>query len=88
LTEPEANLIEQHKCLLAAEGVELVIADNVIKRIAELAAEANKNVENIGARRLYTVMERVRLPLFYDRLRFLAQLVFAETARVFVVCRS
>ena len=59
MTEPEANLIEQHKCLLQAEDVELNFPDEVVRRIAEVAAEVNKNVENIGARRLYTVLERI-----------------------------
>jgi ATP-dependent HslUV protease ATP-binding subunit HslU len=59
LTEPEANLIEQHRSLLKAEGVELVIEEDVIRRLAHLVAEANANVENIGARRLYTILEKV-----------------------------
>ena len=63
LTEPEANLVEQHRALIQAEGVELDMGDDVVRRVAHIAADVNKNVENIGARRLYTVLERVRVDL-------------------------
>jgi len=66
LTEPEANLIEQHRCLMDAEGVELDIHEDVIHRLSEIAADVNKNVENIGARRLYTIMERVMEDYSFD----------------------
>jgi len=59
LTEPEASLITQYKALLATEGVELEFSDEAIGAIATLAAEINASVENIGARRLQTVMERL-----------------------------
>jgi ATP-dependent HslUV protease ATP-binding subunit HslU len=59
LTEPEASLIKQYVALLAAEGVELSFADDAIAAIARVAAKVNASVENIGARRLQTVMERV-----------------------------
>jgi ATP-dependent HslUV protease ATP-binding subunit HslU len=59
LTEPEASLIKQYKALLATEEVELVFEDEAIDAIADLAAEINRSVENIGARRLHTVMERL-----------------------------
>jgi ATP-dependent HslUV protease ATP-binding subunit HslU len=59
LTEPEASLIKQYVALLAAEGVELSFADDAIAAIARIAAKVNASVENIGARRLQTVMERV-----------------------------
>jgi ATP-dependent HslUV protease ATP-binding subunit HslU len=59
LTEPEASLITQYKALLATEGVELSFEDAAIDAIADLAAEINRSVENIGARRLQTVMERL-----------------------------
>ena len=59
LTEPEASLITQYKALLATEGVELDFSDAAIDAIASLAAEINGAVENIGARRLQTVMERL-----------------------------
>lgn len=59
LTEPEASLIKQYTALLATEGVTLVFEDAAIDAIAEFAADVNASVENIGARRLMTVLERV-----------------------------
>jgi ATP-dependent HslUV protease ATP-binding subunit HslU len=59
LTEPEANLIRQYSALLDTEQVKLVFADDAIAEIAKLAAEVNRSVENIGARRLHTVMEKL-----------------------------
>jgi len=59
LTEPEASLIKQYKALMGTEGVTLEFTDEAIDAIADLAAEINANVENIGARRLHTVMERL-----------------------------
>jgi ATP-dependent HslUV protease ATP-binding subunit HslU len=59
LTETEASLIKQYVALLAAEGVSLSFSDDAIAAIARIAAQVNASVENIGARRLQTVMERV-----------------------------
>ncbi len=59
LTEPEASLIKQYKALLATEEVNLEFAPEAIEAIADLAAEINLGVENIGARRLHTVLERL-----------------------------
>jgi ATP-dependent HslUV protease ATP-binding subunit HslU len=59
LTEPEASLIKQYAALMGAEGVKLTFADDAIAAIARIAAKVNASVENIGARRLQTVMERV-----------------------------
>ena len=59
LTEPEASLITQYIALLATENVTLAFADEAIDEIANLAAEINQSVENIGARRLQTVLERL-----------------------------
>ncbi|MDZ4739366.1 MAG: ATP-dependent protease ATPase subunit HslU [Alphaproteobacteria bacterium] len=59
LTEPEASLIKQYKALMATEGVELEFTEEGIDALADAAAEVNATVENIGARRLQTVMERV-----------------------------
>jgi len=59
LTEPEASLIRQYVALMATEELTLEFADGAIDEIARLAAEVNSAVENIGARRLQTVMERV-----------------------------
>ncbi|GAA5525854.1 ATP-dependent protease ATPase subunit HslU [Microbulbifer aestuariivivens] len=59
LTEPSASLTEQQKALLATEGLQLEFADDGIRRIAEVAYEVNERTENIGARRLHTVLERL-----------------------------
>ncbi|KAA0155492.1 hypothetical protein FNF29_01865 [Cafeteria roenbergensis] len=66
LTEPRANLLEQQKALMKAEGVTLEIDDDAIREMANRAAEINKSVENIGARRLYTVIERVMDDLSFE----------------------
>ena len=59
LTEPEASLIKQYIALMGTEGVTLVITDDAIDALADIAVQVNGSVENIGARRLQTVMERV-----------------------------
>jgi ATP-dependent HslUV protease ATP-binding subunit HslU len=59
LTETEASLIKQYKALMETEGVTLEITDDAIDAVARIAVEINSSVENIGARRLQTVMERV-----------------------------
>ncbi len=59
LTEPSASLTEQYKALLATEGVTLSFESDGVQRIAELAAQVNEKTENIGARRLHTIMERL-----------------------------
>jgi len=59
LTEPEASLVKQYKALLLTEGVTLEFTEDAIEAIAALAADVNSSVENIGARRLQTVMERL-----------------------------
>lgn len=59
LTEPEANLVVQQKELIKTEGVSLTFDDDALREIAKTAAHLNRTVENIGARRLHTVMERI-----------------------------
>ena len=59
LTEPEANLVRQSIALMATEELELVITEDAIEALADLAEEINQGVENIGARRLHTVMEKL-----------------------------
>ena len=59
LTEPEASLLKQYVALMATEGVNLDIKDDAIDALADIAVQVNGSVENIGARRLQTVMERV-----------------------------
>src|ERR687894_1184736 len=59
LTETQASLTEQYRALIATEGVEVTFTDDGIRAIARIAAEVNGQVENIGARRLQTVMEKL-----------------------------
>ena len=66
LTEPEASLIKQYVALMQTEGVTLVFTDDSIDAMADIAAQVNSTVENIGARRLQTVMERVLDEISFD----------------------
>ena len=59
LTETQNSLIKQYVGLLGTEKIDLIFSDNGIVKIAELASEINQNVENIGARRLHTIMEKL-----------------------------
>jgi ATP-dependent HslUV protease ATP-binding subunit HslU len=59
LTEPDESLTDQYRALLATEGVNLELTEDGIRRIAEIAYQVNERTENIGARRLHTVMERL-----------------------------
>lgn len=66
LTEPDASLTTQYAALLRTEGVEVEFASEGVQRLAEIAAHVNDRTENIGARRLHTVMERLLESLSYD----------------------
>ncbi len=66
LTEPENALTKQYIALLATEGIELSFDDEAITEMARIAVDVNENTEEIGARRLHTVMERVLDELSYD----------------------
>ena len=59
LTEPDASLTDQYAALLATEGVTLTFSEDGVERIAELAWQVNEGTENIGARRLHTIVERL-----------------------------
>ena len=59
LTEPDASLTDQYSALIGAEDVNLEFTEDGVRRIAEVAFQVNENTENIGARRLHTVMERL-----------------------------
>ncbi len=59
LTEPKASLTEQYTALMATEGVDLKFGEDSVRRIAEIAWQVNEKTENIGARRLHTIMERL-----------------------------
>jgi len=77
LTEPEASLITQYIALMATEGVTLTFTDDAIDAIADMAVAVNSSVENIGARRLQTIMERV-----LDEISFAATDKSGETIRI------
>ncbi|MCF6225846.1 MAG: ATP-dependent protease ATPase subunit HslU [Xanthomonadales bacterium] len=66
LTEPDASLTEQYHALMGTEGVALEFIDDGVQRIAEIAYQVNETTENIGARRLHTVMERLLDNVSYD----------------------
>ena len=66
LVEPENSLVKQYRALLATEGVELEFTDDAIAELARTAARLNERYENIGARRLYTVMEAVLEEVSFD----------------------
>ena len=66
LTEPNASLTEQYRALMKTEGVDLEFRPDAIKRLAEIAYEVNESTENIGARRLHTIMERLLETVSFD----------------------
>jgi len=66
LTEPNASVTVQYKALMATEGVNIDFTDDGIKRIAQAAWQVNETTENIGARRLHTVLERLMEDISYD----------------------
>jgi len=77
LTEPEASLIKQYKALLKTENVDLDFTEDGIDELAKISAEVNASVENIGARRLHTVMERL-----LDEVSFTATDKSGETIKI------
>ncbi len=77
LTEPEANLITQYTALMKTEGVDLSFDPDAVEAIADLAVQVNESIENIGARRLHTVMERV-----LDEISFTASDKAGQTFRI------
>ena len=77
LTEPENSLVRQYRALLQTEGVELQFTDDGVRAIAESAARVNRQTENIGARRLTTVMERL-----LDEVSFAGSELAGKTIRI------
>jgi len=82
LTEPKASLTEQTVAMLATEGVQLQFTNDGIKRIANAAWQVNERTENIGARRLYTVMERLLEDVSFDAADHQGQQVTVDAAYV------
>lgn len=82
LTEPKASLTEQTVAMLATEGVRLQFTEDGIKRIANAAWQVNERTENIGARRLYTVMERLLEEVSFDAADHQGQQIIVDAAYV------
>jgi ATP-dependent HslUV protease ATP-binding subunit HslU len=66
LKEPKSSLTRQYQALLATEGIDLVFADDAIEALASHAHKVNQSTQNIGARRLYTILERMLEDLSFD----------------------
>lgn len=66
LVEPDNALIKQYEALLATEGIQIEFSDDAIRRIAEFAFDVNQNTDNIGARRLHTIMEKLLEDLSFE----------------------
>ncbi|VEJ10099.1 HslU--HslV peptidase ATPase subunit [Actinobacillus delphinicola] len=82
LTEPNASLTEQYQALMATEGVSITFTEDAIKKIAEAAFHVNEKTENIGARRLHTVMERLMDKISFDASEMNGQSVEIDGAYV------
>ena len=82
LREPSASLTEQYIALMATEGVRLEFAEDGLARIAEIAFQVNEKQENIGARRLHTVMERLLESVSFDASDMVEKSVFIDAAYV------
>ncbi|EEX50675.1 HslU--HslV peptidase ATPase subunit [Pasteurella dagmatis] len=82
LTEPNASLTEQYKALMATEGVNIAFTEGAIKKIAEAAFRVNEKTENIGARRLHTVMERLMDKISFNASEMNGQIVTIDDAYV------
>ena len=82
LTEPDASLTEQYTALLGTEGVSLSFSSDGIKRIAELGWQVNETTENIGARRLHTILERLLEDISFNASDLAEQAIVIDAAYV------
>jgi ATP-dependent HslUV protease ATP-binding subunit HslU len=82
LTEPQNALIKQYEALLQTEGIELVFKEDAIAEIAEIATVINERMENIGARRLYTIMEKLLEEISYEAPEKRAKRIVIDAAYV------
>jgi len=82
LTEPEASMIRQQIELMKTEGIDLAFTPQAVNEIARIAAEVNKTVENIGARRLHTVLERIVEDASYNCDKYAGQKIVIDAAYV------
>jgi len=82
LREPRNSLVKQYTALLATEGVDVQFRDDATEEVARIAAEVNERMENIGARRLHTVMERLLDPISFDASELRGQRIVIDAAYV------
>jgi ATP-dependent HslUV protease ATP-binding subunit HslU len=82
LTEPNASLTEQYRALLATEGLDLSFTEDGIKRIAEMGFQVNETTENIGARRLHTMLEKLLEEISYNAPDLMDKTVIVDAAYV------
>jgi len=82
LSETRANLVEQYKALLGTEKVELDFADDAVCEVAKIAAQVNDTVENIGARRLQTVMEKLLEEISFEAEEHIGERIAIDAAYV------
>jgi ATP-dependent HslUV protease ATP-binding subunit HslU len=82
LSETRANLVQQYKALLGTENVTVEVSDDAVREIARIAAQVNESVENIGARRLQTVMEKLLEELSFEAEDHAGQTVTIDAAYV------
>jgi len=82
LKEPRNSLVRQYTALLATEGVDVQFRDDAVEEVARIAAEVNERMENIGARRLHTVMERLLDGISFDANELRGQRIVVDAAYV------
>ena len=82
LTQTDSALTKQYQALLGTENVQIVFTDDGIVRLAEIAFSVNERVENIGARRLYTVMEKLLEDLGFEATQYQGQTIYIDAAYV------
>jgi ATP-dependent HslUV protease ATP-binding subunit HslU len=82
LKEPRSSLVRQYTALLSTEGVDVQFRDDAVEEVARIAAEVNERMENIGARRLYTVMERLVDELSFGAADLRGQRIVVDAAYV------
>jgi len=82
LTEPDASLTDQYKALMATEDVTLAFTEEGITSLAEIAWQVNERTENIGARRLHTVLERLLESVSFEATEMAGQTIVIDTAYV------
>ena len=88
LTEPVTNLLRQHVSLLATEDVSLEFEDDAVREVARIAAEVNRTIENIGARRLHTVLERIVEEVSYEASEYDAGTKIVVDKELVVICHK